>query len=356
MLKFLSLIGLSMGIIVVAGCGKKQPAADDARYVKVFTVGESVNSSKSTFHGVVHAEYEPSLSFRVAGKITERKVDIGQSVKKGQILASLDPSDYRLSADSAIAQTAASKSNYVTQRANLERYKQLLQQNFVSQAQYDSQKAQFDSAKAQYEQSQNQLANSQNQVRYTTLLAPADGIISSITMDAGQVVTSGQTVATMAVSGNKEVEVELPEAQINNYILGMPVQLKIWATDKCYAGKIRSINQASDQQTRTFTARIVIINPDTSIKYGMSADAKVQPLNDKDGTMLPLSSLYAKDGKTFVWSMGADSQAVLVAVSVISTDGNSMKIQPGVLHDNQKIVAAGTNFVYAGQKLKVYTD
>jgi RND family efflux transporter MFP subunit len=292
---------LVAGSLLLAACGSKPQAADNSHYVKVFVVGGNVEQTQSTFHGVIHAEYEPNLSFRVGGKIIQRNVDIGQTVTQGQVLASLDPTDYKLSADSANAQLASAKSNYVTQKANLERYKQLLQQNFVSQAQYDTQKAQFDSAKAQYEQAQNQLSNNDNQVKYTTLKAPSAGIITSITMDAGQVVTSGQTVATMAVSGNKEVEIELPEVQINNYKAGMPAQVKIWATDQVYKGTIRIINQASDQQTRTFTARIVIINPDANIKYGMAADVKIAPLNVKDGTELPLSSLYSNDGKTSVW-------------------------------------------------------
>ena len=347
---------LAVSAAFLVACGKKVQPADSSHYVKVFVVGENVAPTLSTFHGVIHAEFEPNLSFRVAGKIITRNVDIGQQVKSGQLLASLDPTDYKLSADSAIAQLASAKSNYVTQKANLERYKQLLQQNFVSQAQYDTQKAQYDSATAQYEQAGNQLSNSDNQVKYTTLKAPADGVITSTNMDAGQVVTSGMTVATMAVSGNKEVVVELPEVQINNYKAGMPAQVKIWATDQVYKGVVRLINQASDQQTRTFTARIVITNPDDNIKYGMAADVKINPLNMVDGTVLPLNSLYANDGKSYVWIIDKNSLAKLVPITVISTDGSSIKIKPGALEDGQQVVSAGTNFLYAGQKLKVYTD
>lgn len=348
------LIALSGALLV--SCGKKTQTAVDTRYVKVFVAGNAVAQTRSTFHGIIHAEFEPNLSFRVGGKIIKRNVDIGQQVVSGQVLASLDPTDYKLSADSANAQLASTKSNYVTQKANLERYKQLLAQNFVSQAQYDTQKAQFDSAKAQYEQAGNQLSNNENQVKYTTLKAPSSGIITSVSMDAGQVVTAGQTVATMAVSGNKEVEVELPEAQINNYKAGMLADIKIWATNKDYKGKIRIINQASDQQTRTFTARIVITNPSDDIKYGMAADATVEPLNATSGMEMPLSCLYAKDGKSYVWVMDSNSMAKLVPVEVIGTDGTSMKIRATGIKDGDKVVSAGTNFIYAGQKLAVYSN
>ncbi len=353
MLKRLLVASLSLALLA---CSHKTQDKDDTRYVKVFVVGGDVSSTQSTFHGTVHAEFEPNLSFRVGGKIIARNVDIGQAVKKGQVLASLDPTDYKLSENSANAQLAAAKSNYVTQEANLARYKELLKQNFVSQAQYDTQKAQFDSAKAQYEQARNQLSNSENQVQYTTLLAPSDGVISSINMDAGQVVSSGQTVATMAVSGNKEVEVELPEAQINNYKVGLPAEIKIWATDQQYTGKIRIINQSTDQQTRTYTARIVISNPGPDIKYGMSADVTIQALNSANGLALPLSALYANEGKSYVWVIGANNSAKLVPIDVVSTDGAFMKVKPGTLHDGEKVVSAGTNLIYAGQKLNVYSD
>lgn len=353
MLRLFTSLCLAVSIV---SCAKTPPAADDAKYVKIFVIGSQGAQSISTFHGNIHAEFEPNLSFRVNGKIIERSVDIGQTVSQGQVIAKLDPTDYRLAADSAVAQLAAAKSNYITQQANLERYHQLLKQNFVAQAQYDAQQAQYESAKAKYAEAANQLVNSKNQVQYTTLVAPAAGIITSVNMDAGQVVAAGQTVASMADSGNKEVEIDLPEVQINDYKLGMPAQIRMWATNKVYQGRIRTINQASDSQTRTYTARVVILNPGLDIKYGMSADVAIQPLNSTAGVMLPLNSLYARDNATYVWVMDANSKAQAVPVTVISTDGNSMKVAAAGLKAGDKVISAGANFIYAGQQLKVYAD
>lgn len=340
--------------LFIISCGKDAEVSNNERYVKVFKIGNSDSQTMTTFHGVIHAKYEPSLSFRVGGKIISRSVDIGQVVKTGQVLATLDGADYKLSADSANAQLASAKSNYVTQQANLGRYKQLLEQNFVSQAQYDTQKAQFDSAKAQYEEARNQLSNSNNQVKYTTLLAPSDGVITSISMDAGQVVTSGQVVATMAVSGDKEVVIELPEAQVNNYKAGMPANIKMWATDKIYNGSIRVINGASDQQTRTFTARVMINSPESDVKYGMAADVTLSPLNSKDGIDLPINSIYAINGKNYIWLINAKSKVEQLEVNVISTDGNVVRVSCPTLKNGDRIVEAGANFIYSGQIVKEY--
>lgn len=347
------LLAIVAGALLIS-CSKDKEVSNDERYVKIFTIGNANNQTMTTFHGVVHAKFEPNLSFRVNGKIISRAVDIGQSVKSGQVLGTLDNTDYKLSADSANSQVAASKSNYVTQQANLGRYKQLLEQNFVSQAQYDTQKAQYDSAKAQYEEAKNQLSNSKNQVKYTTLVAPSDGIITSTNMEAGQVVTSGQVVATMAVSGDKEVIIELPEAQVNNYKAGMPATIKLWATDKVYNGSVRVINQASDQQTRTFTARVIINSPESEIKYGMAADVTIAPLNSQDGMDLPLDSIYAINGISYIWLINAKSQVEQVEVKILSTDGSSVRVAAPSLKNGDKIVKAGANFIHAGQTVKEY--
>ncbi|MDD3267659.1 MAG: efflux RND transporter periplasmic adaptor subunit, partial [Burkholderiales bacterium] len=165
---------------------------------------------------------------------------------------------------------------------------------------------------------------------------------------------SGQVVATMAVSGDKEVVVELPEAQVNNYKAGMQADIKLWATDKTYKGSIRVINGASDQQTRTFTARIMINSPESDIKYGMAADVKLSPLNSRDGIDLPINSIYSINGKSYVWLINAKSQVEQVEVDVLSTDGNIIRVNSPTLKDGDRIVEAGANFIHSGQTVKEY--
>ena len=343
-------------VMSIVACSNKPKTTNDTRYVKVVKISQNNSSdAKNTFSGVVYAKFEPSLSFRVAGKVIARYVDIGNSVKKGQLLAKLDPSDYQLSEGSSISQLASAKANYLQQKANLDRYTELLKQNFVSQASFDSQKSAFENAKSQYEQATNQLQNSKNQVGYTELTAPSDGVISSISMDAGQVVSAGQIVATMAVSGDKEVEIELPESLINNYYVGESAIIKLWASDKSYHGTIRVINQANNQQTRTFTARISIQDADASIKYGMSSDVIIAHKDDTFATQLPLSSIYSKDSKNYVWVLDNSNIVNLIEVKVIKIDGSNVMVN-GNLKQGMNIVSAGVNFLHSGEKVNIYAD
>ena len=349
----LCLIMLALSLVA---CNKKAKPTEDIKYVKTATLCKTTPGNNSnTYSGVIKAEFEPQLSFRVSGKIIKRNVDIGQYVKKGQILASLDPADYKLSADTSIANLASAKSNYLTQQQNLERYRQLLKDNFVSQASFDTQNSSYDSAKAKYEQAINELQNSKNQVSYTNLTAPGDGLIASINMDVGKVVSPSDIVATMAFSGPKELEIQLPETQINSYTVGQAANIQLWSNSKLYNGKVRTINQSNDAQTRTYTARVMITDGDDSIKYGMSGYAELGSKNMLPGLYIPTSSIYAIEGKSYVWLVSKDNVVNKLPI-VVSTADAHVSLVTSQLKCGDDIVSAGVNLLHDGQKVKVYAE
>lgn len=342
--------------ILLSACSKKEEPKAELKYVKISTLCKDTQGNISnTYSGVVKAAYEPQLSFRVSGKIISRSVEIGQTVKKGQVLATLDPSDYKLNVDSAVANLASAKSNYITQQQNLERYRQLLKDNFVSQASFDTQQSNYDSAKAKFEQSTNELQNSKNQLSYTSLTAPGDGIVSTISMDVGKVVSPSDVVATMAFSGPKELEIQLPETQVNSYKVGQSVAIQMWSSNKTYEGKIRTINQSNDAETRTYTAKIQFVNGDDSIKYGMSASADIQSLTPAIELSIPTSSIYSIQGKSYVWRLVDNKTVKKIPVDVKHLDSvNSLVLAD--LKCGDVIVTAGANLLYDNQPVQVYTN
>ncbi len=347
---------ICLATLGLTACSKKQAVVEDVKYVKTVTLCQTTpQDNYNRFSGIIKAQYEPQLSFRVAGKVIKRYVDIGQPVKKGQVLASLDPTDYKLSEDSQVANLAAAKSNYMTQEQNLARYTELLKENFVSQSAFDTQKSSFESAKAKYQEALNNLANSKNQVAYTNLTAPGDGVIASINMDAGKVVSAADIVATMNFSGPKEIEIQLPETQINSYTLGQDAAIQIWSNDKIYHGKIRLISQSNDAQTRTYTSRITLTDGDNSIKYGMSAYAQINSKNQTNGLQIPTSSIYPIDGKSYVWLVSSEHTVKSVPISVSSADAE-MAIVNSDLKCGDIIVSAGVNLLHDGQKIREYKE
>lgn len=340
----------------IIGCSHKSKPAEDIKYVKTVTLCQTTpEDNYNTYSGIIKAQYEPQLSFRVSGKIIKRYVDIGQLVKKGQVLASLDPTDYKLNEDSQIANVASAKSNYITQQQNLERYRQLLKENFVAQSAFDTKQSSFDSAKAKYQEAINNLENSKNQVAYTNLTAPGDGVIATINMDAGKVVSTADIVATMNFSGPKEIEIQLPETMINNYKIGQDATIQIWSNDKMFHGKIRTLNQSNDAQTRTYTCIITLTDGDDSIKYGMSGYANINSHGPIIGLHIPTSSIYAIEGKSSVWQVTKDHTVKQIPITVNTADAD-MSLVLGDLKCGDIIVSAGVNLLHDGQKIKEYVE
>ncbi|MBU2410079.1 MAG: efflux RND transporter periplasmic adaptor subunit, partial [Gammaproteobacteria bacterium] len=189
---------LPLALLALAGCTRPPAPEEPVRAVKVVTVGASDYGTEPEFSAEVRARIESNLGFRVAGKITRRNVDLGQHVQVGQVLAQLDPQDFRLAADAARAQQAAALTNRDLAEADLKRYRELRAQNFISAAELERRESTYKSAVAQLQQAQAQLATQGNQTNYTTLVADAAGVVTAVQAEPGQVVSAGAPVLRIA--------------------------------------------------------------------------------------------------------------------------------------------------------------
>src|ERR1043166_8128591 len=209
-------IGLLAGWLTVAlmagGCSK--PAVKDPRLqsprVEVFKA-KAVASNSRTFTGIVEARVQSDLGFRVAGKILERSVDVGQRVQKGQTLMRLDPEDLRLSAAAQQANVEAARAKYTQAKANETQSAMLVKSSVISPREYDQYRAALDTAEAQLEAAEAQARVSNHSSEYAILLADADGVIIRTLSEPGQVVAAGQTVIQLAHDGPREALINVPE-------------------------------------------------------------------------------------------------------------------------------------------------
>src|SRR5262249_23848303 len=157
-------------------------------------VSTSDGGAASVFAGEIKPRHEADLGFRIGGKVIARSVDVGARVRKGQILARIDPTDVSLQAEAAKAATAATRTDLSFAEAEYQRYQGLYAQKFVSANALDQKKSAFETARARVEQAEAQLAVSRNQAGYAALVAERDGVITAVQVEAGQVVSAGQTV------------------------------------------------------------------------------------------------------------------------------------------------------------------
>jgi RND family efflux transporter MFP subunit len=344
---------LTLVAALLAGCSRNEAPPADVRPVRALTLATGAVGSTTEFSGDVRPRYESRLGFRVGGKISARKVDVGTVVKRGQVLMQLDPQDLRLGQAQAQANLRAAQTNYELARADLKRYQDLRSQNFVSQAVLDQKTAAAHSAQATVEAARAASHEQANQTGYATLESDADGVVTGIDAEVGQVVQAGTPVVRVARTDEKEVVIGVPEDQVDELRDVSDVKVKLWADpNQSIPGKIREISPVADPATRTYTVK-VSIPPRDDIRLGMTAVVQLAHAKGGAAIKVPLSALYHDKGVTSVWVI--ENGAVhLVPVQVGGVSGNDVLLAGGVKPD-QTIVTAGVNLLKPGQKVKVLT-
>lgn len=342
--------------LVLAACGKPPVPTAVIRPVVVQKVVAGGAAPHDVYAGEIRARIEADLAFRVGGKLIARAVDAGARVKKGQVLARLDPQDARLSAESARASLASAESDAALAKDELNRYADLLAKKFISQSAFDQRKNQSNSANAKLEQARVQAAVAGNQAAYTTLTADADGVITEVKAESGQVVAAGQAVMRLAHDGEREVVINLPEGDVSRFKVGQPALVSRWADPaKLLPGVIREIAGAADPATRTYTVRVSVPKAPADVQLGMTANVGFHGNDDAAAVMLPLSSL-TKDrekGEPAVWIVDpATSKVKLRAVKVGQYREDGVSILSG-LNPGDIVVTAGVHKLLPDQQVLV---
>lgn len=351
------LLGLVIPFVLLAGCGKEQAPPPEPRLVSVVPVSFAAADGDVAYSGEVRARYETNLGFRVPGKIVVRNVEVGSVVQPGQILARLDPEDQELSAQGARSQLEAAQSDFDQSKADLERYTDLLQKRFISQAEYDRRLNAFNVAKARLDQAQAQLAVNENQAGYTTLVADNAGVVTAILAEVGQVVAAGQTVIQLARTSEKEVVIAVPENRLAEITGTRDIAITLWAdSNKSYRGRVREVSPAADPVTRTYAARITVLDADAAMRLGMTANVYLKGLSRAAVVRLPATALFQDNGKPAVWRVdAASSQVKLVPVEIGEFIEDQVTVLSG-LKDGDRVVRAGVHKLFAGEKVRILED
>ncbi len=346
---------------MLAACSKPAPTEEPIRAVRVITVGEASFDATYEFAAEVRARSESRLSFRVAGKMIRRQAELGQRVKAGQVLAQLDPQDYKLAADAAQAQVAAAATNRDLAAADFKRFKELKEQNFISGAELERRESVLKAAQATLQQTQAQLSSQGNQARYTNLVADVSGVVTAVEAEPGQVVTAGTPVLRIAQDGVRDVVFSVPEDKVAAIRVGSDVSVRVWseasADKSTLSGKVREVAASADPVTRTFPVKVAL-DAAANLPLGSTVYVTPQALSAAGAQVikLPTTALRQSAGKTTVWVldktiMTLKSQEVAVATA----DGNQVVIAGG-LQPGMQVVSAGVHVLQEGQKVTIYQE
>ncbi len=349
---------LAAVVLLLAACSPGSPEAPPPiRPVKTVVVTAEPLDRVSQYAGEVRARHEISLAFRVGGKITERQAEIGQQVTTDQVLMQLDSGDLALNEQALRAQLTAAQSDRDQARAKFNRAKVLLARNLISRNDFDTLQGAYDTAQARVQQAESQLSGGARQTGYAQLRTDQAGVVTALHAEVGQVVAAGQPVLSLALPGEKEVAMSVPENRRDELRIGEEVQISLWsAPGQTYHGQVREIAPLADPLTRTYAVKITFIDPDASVQLGMTASVRASRRLAVAAIRLPLTALIEHEGQPAVWVV--DPRTLKVArrtVHLGEFHGDQVIIASG-LAPGQRVVTAGVHKLYPDQPVRVLDD
>lgn len=349
-------------LLGLAACQEEVKIIDQVRALKTITIETQAGGHQRQFSGIVKATNSSSLSFEVGGKVQEVNVDIGDLVKKGQVLARLDREPYKLDVQAAEAELATAHSEHKNKVQHFMRVDELEKKGFSSKAEWDRALAMRDTAKNQISFANSKLKLAKRDLRLTVLVAPFDGSIAARSVDPFVKVLPGTKLFEINAEGSLDVEFDIPETIIGRVQLGLPIKIKMPTLngDVTSAGKITFIGSEAGV-ANAFPAKAQILNPPDFIKPGMTADIdlKLSSINKAVGYLVPISAILAGDdaslGYVFIFNPKTSTvtKTPIKASGVMSTS-NRVEIIKGLAYGDI-IAVAGVNFLNDGQQVKLMT-
>ncbi|UXL36863.1 efflux RND transporter periplasmic adaptor subunit [Pseudomonas fragi] len=341
--------------LVLTACGDSSTAEDPrtlAPVVRSVAVQASSDTSRS-FTGVVAARVQGDLGFRVSGKVLERLVDTGQTVKRGQPLMRLDPIDLGLQARAQQESVMAARARAKQTADDEARYRDLVGAGAISASAYDQIKAAADSAKAQLSAAEAQSDVARNASGYAVLSADSDGVVVETLAEPGQVVSPGQPVLRLARAGQREAIVHLPETL--RPAAGSTAQATLYGNiTGAVTAKLRLLSDSADRMTRTFEARYVLEGALANAPIGSTVTLRIAEGAAQGQTMqVPIAAVYDPGKGTGLWVIaGTPAKVVWRPVQVLGLS-DDFALVAGDLKVGEQIVALGAHLLREGDEVRL---
>jgi len=347
-------LAVLLGILgpALAGCqADSAPAAQVERPVQVQRVAFASEGTARSFVGVVRARYETDLGFRVAGKIVTRLVNVGDRVRTGDVIARLDPQDLKLQVESAEAEFAAATSNLTQAATDFDRAVSLRDRGFTSNLDFDRRKTAKDEAEGRLERARRALDLARNQLEYADLKADADGVITAIMAEPGQVVALGQPVARLAHKGEKEAVVALPETWVNEARDAQPA-VTLWSVPgRTFHAHLRELSPQADPTTRTYAARFTLDDADDSVALGMTATVTLARASGAAVARLPLAAVFNRGEGPSVFVVN-DARTLAIRPVTVASFTERVALVTGGLREGDEVVTLGVQKLEPGLKVR----
>jgi len=315
---------------------------------------QNAATTTRSFTGVVGARVQTDLGFRVPGKVLRRLVDVGQTVRQGQPLMRIDPSDLGLQAHAQAEAVTAARARARQAIDDEARYRDLVADGAVSASAYDQYKAAADSARAQLSAAEAQYDVARNAASYAVLVADADGIVVDTLAEPGQVVAAGQPVVRLAHAGPREAIVQLPETVRPQ--LGSQAQARLYGSDNLSGGaRLRQLADAADRLTRTYEARYVLDGALAAAPLGATVTVRLAEdgAGGTAGLQVPAAAVFDAGKGTGVWVVSGNPARVAWRRVRVRGLGDDTARVDGELKTGDRVIALGAHLLHDGDAVRV---
>jgi RND family efflux transporter MFP subunit len=323
-------------------------------------VHASADTDPPSYPAEVAARYSNPLSFRVPGKVIERRVRLGDRVTTGEVLAELDPTDQRRQVASAKAALAAAEHRLHYAKQQLDRDQEQFSRQLIATNQLEQTEDAHVAALAARDQAADELTVAENALRYHTLTADHDGLITSEEVDTGQVVSAGQPVYQLAWLGDVDVVIDVAVSDATRVAVGQEAHVELASLGtRPLDARVREIAPAADPQSRTFRIKLTLTHPPADIRLGTIGEATLLPSQSRALAQeidIPSTALFHEGTRPAVWVLeGLKPRLALRPVTVQSYRDRSVILSAG-LRDGERIVAAGVHTVFVGERVTPFVN
>ena len=352
----LPVVVMAVLAIILSACGDVTNNQPLNRLVDVTTFSYQPATRIMDYPGRVEARYQTQLSFQVEGRLIERLVDVGDEVQKGDPIAVLDAKDYVLSNESYLNKKKAAEADLQRAQRDLARAKELRQKKFIGQSELDKAINIERAAYAELKVIKAEYAQRKNQHGYTQVLAPADGVVVSLSSEVGDVVAPGAAIAMLAWQGDWEFVTAVAEKEVNQLSIGQSVSVTLWAyDDKKYAASVREISPISNFNSPSYKVKLSFKEQPNGVKLGMTGHA-LFAIKEKRMGLLPTSAIVMKDGQKVVMIVDATTKQVHAQEVILGEPlADHVSIVNG-LKNGQWVVIAGANKIEDGSTVRVLAN
>ncbi|WP_037035919.1 efflux RND transporter periplasmic adaptor subunit [Rahnella sp. WP5] len=352
MLPFIPAACLIIVAIVLTGCGDKaHKQAPSVRPVRTISAPPPVALSSLIQTGEIRAHEEVTLGFRLDGRILTRQAEVGDRVIAGQVLATQESETSRNQFSSAQADLNSARAAEQVAALSLRRMQLLMPSGAIARSQLDSAQADWQAARAKRQSSEDALKNAQENVSWTKLTAPADGVITQVSASAGQVVSAGQSVITLASGSLRDAVFDVADPQSVPQQADSLFTISLLSAPSVVAqGHFRDVSPQADPQTRTWRLRITLDNPPPAMALGASVQLTLNASGPRL-IALPASALTRSGDKPAVFVVDEKTLTLhLRPVDIGRYSTSEIFLSAGV-QPGERVVIAGVSKLREGEKV-----